>query len=86
MLPTLMMSAAPIPAPATIKIYTLIKRNGWYFSYTGVSGTPSMGLGFFESLADAEKARLMEVLKQTADSKDEFLIFELDIPNPAYKS
>lgn len=73
-----------IAAPTHFKIYILIKQNGMYFSNIGAD-TPSLGLGFFNTIDAAEKSRTMEILKLPADSKEKFLIFDIDVPNPTYQ-
>ena len=75
----------PIQPPRTVKVYQLIKQNGNYLINTGVSGPLSWGIGFYASLQEAEHNRTMELLKNTDTPKPLYHIFELDIPNPAYK-
>lgn len=73
----------PLPIPKFLKVFYLMKLSqGLYL--TGV-GTGPLGPGFYLSQIDAEKQRTVELLSTTFDSKDRFYIFELDIPNPAYK-
>ena len=45
----------------------------------------SWGFGFYVSYQEAEQNRTMELLKNTEPVKPQYHIFELDLPNPAYK-
>ena len=74
----------PIAPPRTFKVYQLIKQSGATLSHAGISGT-SWGVGFYMTLQEAEHNRTMELLKNTDAVKPLYHIFELDIPNPAYK-
>ena len=75
----------PIAPPKSVKVYQLIKQSGTYLMNTGVSGPISWGLGFYNTLQEAEHNRTMELLKNADTPKPQYHIFELDIPNPAYK-
>ena len=75
----------PIAPPRTIKIYQLIKQSGTTLTNAGISSTMSWGSGFYISLQEAEQNRTMELLKNTDTVKPQYHIFELDLPNPAYK-
>lgn len=75
----------PIAPSRTVKVYQLLKQNGTYLVNAGVSGPISWGLGFYNTLQEAEHNRTMELLKNTDTPKPQYHIFELDIPNPAYK-
>ena len=75
----------PIAPPKTVKVYQLIKQSGVQLMPTGSSSTMSWGIGFYTSLSEAEQNRTMELLKNTDPVKPQYHIFELDIPNPAYK-
>ena len=75
----------PIAPSKSVKVYQLIKQNGTYLMNAGVSGSLSWGIGFYTTLQEAEHNRTMEILKNTDAVKPEYYIFELDIPNPAYK-
>jgi hypothetical protein len=75
----------PIALPRTVKVYQLLKQSGTYLMSTGVSGPISWGIGFYATLQEAEHNRTMELLKNTDTPKPLYHIFELDIPNPAYK-
>jgi hypothetical protein len=72
-----------LPIPETLTIYQLVKQNGMYFMSTGISGGYSIGSGFFMTRNDAEMQRTMESLKSIDNSV--YHVFELTIPNPAYK-
>ena len=74
----------PIKPPQTFKVYTLIKQDGLHMSYVYTSST-TFGPGFYANLLEAEYARTLELLKETTDKKIQYHIFELEIPNPAYK-
>jgi hypothetical protein len=76
----------PIQPPQTIKIYQLVRQSGMNFSSMATATTGiNLGLGFFITLQEAEHYRTLEVLKLTSGSQDRFHIFELEVPNPAYK-
>ena len=75
----------PIAPPKSVKVYQLLKQNGTYLMNAGVSGSLSWGIGFYATLQEAEHNRTMELLKNTDTPKPQYHIFELDIPNPAYK-
>jgi hypothetical protein len=72
----------PMPIPKTITIYQLIRQSGMNFTPTGTLPTPSIGTGFYLSRTEAEHNRTLELLK---DSSHRFHVFELEVPNPAYK-
>lgn len=79
-----------VEQPRTIKVYQLIKMSGMYFSNTGLVTTnasmPSMGLGFYATLQEAEHNRTLEILRDTTPSgspKPTWHVFELEFPNPA---
>jgi hypothetical protein len=76
-----------IPQPATIKVYQLLKMSGMSLSYAGGSSTNSMGLGFYNTLQEAEHNRSLEILKDVTVGayKPTWHIFELEFPNPVYK-
>lgn len=75
----------PLLPPKELKIYTLIRQNGMLFSYVGMTiGNPNIGSGFFLTRTEVEHLRTLEMLKeQSSDVK--FHVFEMTIPNPAYK-
>lgn len=74
-----------IKPPKFIKIYSLVKQSGMYFSSAGSSGTQSIGLGFYTNLQEAEFNRTAEILKDTNQGKDRYHVFELEVPNPVYR-
>lgn len=75
----------PIRAPKMIKIYSLLKQNGMNFNPIGtISGPNYIGTGFFTTLQEAEHHRTLEVLKVANGGKEQFHIYELEVPNPAY--
>jgi hypothetical protein len=55
------------------------------FSSTGTAaaGSAYIGSGFYLTLGEAEQNRTLETLKDTDGNK--FYVFELEVPNPAYK-
>ena len=75
----------PIAPPKSVKIYQLLKQSGAHLMSAGVSGPVSWGLGFYTTLQEAEHNRTLETLKNTDTVKPQYHIFELDLPNPAYK-
>lgn len=74
----------PLDIPEFVKIYFLVKQDGMLFSPTGSSGGNYLGTGFYLTRTEAEHNRTMEYLRET-DSQKHVHIFELDVPNPAYK-
>lgn len=75
----------PISPPRTVKVYQLLKQTGATLSNAGTMGTISWGFGFYVTLQEAEHNRTMELLRNTDAVTPQYHIFELDIPNPAYK-
>jgi hypothetical protein len=77
----------PLKAPATYKVYTVIKQTGLSMSYVYVSMPNSLnfGSGFYGSRNEAEQARTFELLKDTNTPKSLYHVFELEVPNPAYQ-
>jgi hypothetical protein len=79
----------PLPPPETIKVYQLLKlstANGIFnLCATGAASAAInyIGNGMYLSLNEAEQNRTMETLKDTSGAK--FFVFELEIPNPAYR-
>ncbi len=77
----------PLDVPQFLKIYFLVKQHGMFFTPTGATSTNYLGNGFFLSRTDAEHQRTLEYLKITEDQEKTFIhIYELDVPNPAYKT
>lgn len=74
----------PLTPPKTIKVFQLLKQSGLYFSSAGGSSNANIGLGFYLTREEAEQHRTMEVLK--GNNGVEYHIFELEIPNPAYRN
>ena len=76
--------AKPIPAPEFLTIYQLVRRRGWYFSTQGsTAGTNNLGIGFFYSREEGEQQRTLALLGEK-DPEAEFMLFELEVPNPAF--
>lgn len=78
----------PLPIPKTLKVYQLIRvatKTSLNFSTTGTAaaGAAYIGSGFYLTQSEAEQNRTLETLKDTDGSK--FYVFELEIPNPAYR-
>ena len=73
--------------PRTLKIYLLLRQTGLNLIPTGMppSTTSSLGVGFYFTHTDAEYARTIAILNDTAANQSNFHIFELEIPNPAYQ-
>ena len=75
----------PLKPPKTFKVYTLIKQTGLSMSYVyGAGAGITFGSGFYQSQQEAEQYRTLEVLKDTAVPKSNYLVFELEVPNPVY--
>lgn len=77
----------PLKPPPTFKVYTVIKQTGLSlgYVYSSSSSAVSFGSGFYGSRDEAEKARTYELLKDTTDPKPHYHVFEMEVPNPAYK-
>jgi len=77
----------PLKPPKTFKVYSLIKQTGLLMSYVYVPGTGHVqyGPGFYATRDEAEHSRTLEVLKDTATPRSNYLVFELEVPNPAYQ-
>ena len=74
-----------LKAPKTFKVYALIKQTGLSMTYVYGAGTgTTFGPGFYQSQQEAEQYRTLEVLKDTAGTRSNYLVFELEVPNPAY--
>lgn len=74
----------PIDPPQTIKVYILVKRKDMYFSLSYANS--DFGLHFFKNREEAEQHRTIEYLKLEFNDKEKLHVFELDFPNPAYKT
>jgi hypothetical protein len=77
----------PLLPPKTVKVYQLIKQTGVTLSYV-TGGSPLLGgFGFYLTLIDAEHNRTLEILKEITPGtiKPIFHVFELELPNPAYR-
>ena len=74
----------PLDIPEFVKVYFLVKQDGMLFSPTGSSGGNYLGTGFYLTRIEAEYSRTMEYLKGITP-ETHIHIFELDVPNPAYK-
>jgi hypothetical protein len=74
--------------PKLIKVYCLLRQAGLAFSTTG-SSTTGMGLGFYLTQTEAEYGRTMCILSDQSNNSggvtNLYHIFELEVPNPAYK-
>lgn len=75
----------PLPVDPYLKVYMLVKQDGTYLYPTGFDSNNHMGSGFFPTQNMAELMRTKELLAQKTESTAEYHIFELEIPNPAYK-
>ena len=75
----------PLPVEPFLKVYMLVKQDGTYLYPTGFDANNSMGSGFFPTQSHAELMRTRELLAQKSDSTSQFHIYEIEIPNPAYK-
>ena len=75
-----------LAAPKTIKVYQLLRQSGMSFTLTGSGSAAGIGVGFYLSRDEAEHNRTMSVLKEPAGTGNVYFhVFELEIPNPAYK-
>jgi len=74
----------PLKPPKTLNIYQLVKQTGMYFSQCIGGSTSSLGAGFYHTLIEAEHQRTIEVLRES-NNVSMIHVFELTIPNPAYK-
>ena len=75
----------PLEMPADLTMYMLLQQSSTslYFTAASSSHTTTFGTGFYGSREDAEKARTMAILADKTNNY--FHIFELTVPNPAYK-
>ena len=75
----------PVKPPKTFKVYTLIKQTGLNMTYVyGTGASVTFGSGFYQSQQEAEQYRTLEVLKDTGSPRSIYLVYELEVPNPAY--
>lgn len=76
----------PLKPQPTFKVYAVIKQTGLQMSYVYGSGSSvTFGAGFYGSREEAEQLRTLELLKNTDSWSSEYHVFELEIPNPAYR-
>lgn len=75
----------PLAIEPFLKVYLLLRQNGTYLNATGFDANNNMGSGFFPTQHHAELMRTKELLALKPDCTDKFHIYELEIPNPAYK-
>lgn len=71
--------------PKTLTIYQLLRQDGMNFAQVLVSASPTIGNGMFWKQEDAEMHRTFEYTKLAAGVNSIFHVFELSVPNPAYK-
>ena len=78
----------PLDPPEYLTIYMLMQQSAssMYFMATGVSNTPSMGSGIYATRDQAEQARTVAILSDKTNPPNLYHVFELEIPNLAYKS
>lgn len=74
----------PLNPPKTFNCYILIKQDGLALSWVYGNNTV-FGSGFFSTRTEAEQYRTLQILKDTNALQTQFHVFELTIPNPAYK-
>jgi hypothetical protein len=81
-----MAAVKSLDAPEFMTFYLLVNQSSsqLYFSLTSGTSTTTHGTGFFSTRDEAEKARTVAILADKTDAK--FHIFELDFPNPAYRT
>lgn len=76
----------PLDPQPTFKVYSLIKQTGLMLSNVyGPGPNITFGAGFYATREEAEHLRTLELLKDTSTGFSEYHVFELEIPNPAYK-
>jgi hypothetical protein len=73
--------------PKTFKVYALFKQTGLLLSnvYASGTGATQYGPGFYATRDEAEHSRTLELLKDTSENRSHYHVFELEIPNPAYR-
>lgn len=78
-----------LPPPKTIKVYHLLKmstKSGLYISSCATRpGSSTFGIGMYTTLQEAEHSRTLEILGDPDGGYNSYHIFELELPNPAYK-
>ena len=75
----------PLEIEPYLKVYMLVKQDGPYLYPSGFDSNSNMGTGFFPTQNVAELMRTKELLAQKPESSSQFHIYEIEIPNPAYK-
>lgn len=75
----------PLPVEPFLKVYMLLRQDGTYLGLAGYDQNAGLGTGFFMTQSDAEMFRTRELLGQKSESTSKYLVYELEIPNPAYK-
>lgn len=76
----------PLEPQPTFKVYAVLKQTGLNLSYVYGSGSSvTFGAGFYGTREEAEQLRTLELLKNTDTAHSEYHVFELEVPNPAYK-
>ena len=81
----------PLKPPKTMKVYQLLRmstKSGLNISMCGsipAGSTNYIGVGFYTTLQEAEHNRTIELLKDPDASFNSYFVFELELPNPAYK-
>jgi hypothetical protein len=77
--------------PKTMKVYQLLKmstKTSLNISSCGTSPGGSanyIGTGMYLTLQEAEHNRTLEILKDQDGAFNSYHVFELELPNPAYK-
>jgi hypothetical protein len=73
----------PKPIPKNNIIYMMIYQLPGSVTYSAAGpGSNGLGSGFYLNERDAEHQRTIELLKNPSNT---YLIYELTVPNPAYK-
>ena len=80
-----------IKPPRTVRYFQLLKmstKTGLNISSCGTipaGSTNYIGTGIYITLQEAEHNRTLEILKDTDGAYNTYHIFELELPNPAYR-
>lgn len=74
----------PLSPPRKLHVYMLLKQDKLSFYPTGSIVGTGLSTGFYMSKEDAEHQRMLEILKNEKVS-DMYHVFELEVPNPAYR-